>query len=134
MRSSRAGEPRDSGATARDRTDDLSHAMELQKTYLADGKYFNFGRVPKNRLCRNTIRSWLPGEPGQRCRECARPPRRQVPRGASVDRGGTAPPCAASGGGYRWTVSLPIADAISGSPPVAHSACRFGCAEPRRPG
>src|SRR5208282_433453 len=91
-------------------------------------------RLLKNWLCRNTIRSWLRGELGQGYRECVRPPHRQVPRGASVDRGGSAPPCAASGGGYRWAASLPIADAISGSPPAAQPACRFGCAEPRRPG
>src|SRR5713226_8278757 len=65
------------------------------------------GRPPKNWLCRNTIRTWLRGELGQGYRECVQPPHRQVPCGASVDRGGTAPPCAASGGGYRWAASLP---------------------------
>ena len=29
------------GGPGRDRTDDLFHAMELQNTYLADGKGFN---------------------------------------------------------------------------------------------
>jgi len=82
----------------------------------------------------NTIRFWPRGELGPGYRECVRPRHRQVPRGASVDRAGTAPPCVRSGGGYRSAASFPIADAISGSRPAARSACRSGCRVPRRPG
>jgi|SRR6516162_4083990 len=55
---------------------------------------------PKNWMCRNTITSWLRGEPGHGYRGCVRTPHRQVPLGANVDQGGIAPPCAVSDGGY----------------------------------